>query len=89
MCLKAWSIGSGTIRRYGHVRVGLAFLGESMSLRGAGFEVSKYAYDASSVAHRLLLLLTDQDIKLSVPSPALCLPASCHGFHYDDNGLNL
>jgi hypothetical protein len=41
-----------------------------------GFEVS-YAQATSSVAHSLLLLPVDPNVKLSAPSQALCLPASC------------
>jgi hypothetical protein len=48
-----------------------------------GFEVS-YVPATCNVAHNLLLLHADQNIKLSAPSFALCLP-SCH---HDDNGLN-
>jgi hypothetical protein len=31
----------------------------------------------------------DQDVGLSTPSSALCLPAHCHASCSDDNGLNL
>jgi hypothetical protein len=40
---------------------------------GVGFEVS-YAQAKPSVAHKLLLLPSDQDVELSAPSPA---PHSC------------
>lgn len=36
-----------------------------------------------------LLLPVDQDVELSAPSPAPCLPACCHVSCYDNNGLNL
>jgi hypothetical protein len=39
-----------------------------------------------SVVHSLLVLPSDQDVKLSA-SPAPCLPAQCH-VDYDDNELN-
>jgi hypothetical protein len=42
-----------------------------------------------SVAHILLLLLVDQDLELTAPSLALCLPLRCHASHHDDNGVNL
>ena len=51
-----------------------------------GFGVSK-AQAKSSVV--LFLLPTDPDVELSVPPPALCLPACCHASCHDDNGLNL
>jgi hypothetical protein len=54
---------------------------------GAGFEVS-YAQAMPSVAHSLLLP-ADQDVEISAPSPAPCLPPCCHASHHDDNGLNL
>jgi hypothetical protein len=79
MCLNAWPIGSGTIRRCGLV-------GGSMPLRGWGFEVS-YAKTIPNMEHSLLGLV-DQDLELSAP-PAPCLPASCHGSCRDNNGLNL
>jgi hypothetical protein len=41
-----------------------------------------YAQTMCSVAHSLLLL-TDQDVELLVPTPAPGLPA-----HHSDNGLN-
>jgi hypothetical protein len=37
----------------------------------------------------LSLLPADQDVELSAPSPALCLPANCHASHHDNNGLKL
>uniref|UniRef100_A0A8C6IA63 Uncharacterized protein n=1 Tax=Mus spicilegus TaxID=10103 RepID=A0A8C6IA63_MUSSI len=36
----------------------------------------------------LLMLPLKQNVELSAPSPAPCLPAY-HDSHYDDNGLNL
>jgi hypothetical protein len=41
------------------------------------------------VIHCLFLLPADQDVELSAPSPASCLPAYHHASCYDDNGLNL
>ena len=41
-----------------------------------------YAQAIPSV-ERTLLLPADQDVELSAPSPAPCLPTSCHG----NNGL--
>jgi hypothetical protein len=55
---------------------------------GVDFEVS-YAQAMPSVAHSLLLLSVDQDVKLSAPSLAPSLPGYCHASHHDDNGLNL
>ena len=36
-----------------------------------------------------LWLPSDQDVELSAPSPAPCLPAGCHVVCHDDKGLNL
>ena len=47
-----------------------------------------YAQAMLSVAHSLLLP-ADQDVELSAPSPAPCLPAYCHASNHDDNKLNL
>jgi len=68
VCLNAWPLESGTIRRYGLV-------GGSVSPR-SGLEVSN-AQALPSVAHSLLQLPSDQDVELSAP-PAPCLPAHCH-----------
>ena len=35
-----------------------------------------------------LLFSMNQDVELSAPSPAPCLPGCCHVSHHDDNGLN-
>ena len=53
-----------------------------------GFEVS-YAQAMPSVAHSLLLLSVDQDVKLSAPSLALCLSECFHISSHDNNGVNL
>jgi hypothetical protein len=53
-----------------------------------GFEVI-HAQAMHGVVHSLPLLPADQDVELSVPSLAPCLPACCHASHHDDNGLNL
>ena len=75
ICLNAWPIGSGTIRRCGFIggvwpswRLGIMVEG--------GFEVS-YAQAKPSVAHTLLLLPEDQDVELSAPFPAY-LPTCCY-----------
>ena len=54
---------------------------------GVGFEIY-HAQTMPSEAH-LSLLPIDQDVELSAPSPAPCLPGCCHASHHDDNGLNL
>jgi hypothetical protein len=87
MGLNAWPTGSGTIRRCGFVGVGVALL-EEVCHCGMGFEVS-YAQAILSVVYSLLLLPSDQDVDLSAPSPAPCLPTCCHASHPDNNGLNL
>jgi hypothetical protein len=50
---------------------------------GVGFEVS-YAQAMTTVTHSLLLLPADQDVELSAPSLAPCLPVCCHTSHIDD-----
>jgi hypothetical protein len=77
MCLNAWPIGSGTIRRCGLV-------GGSVSLYGVGLKAS-YVQALPSVVHSLLLLLVDRDVELSASSPAPCLPACCHASHHCDS----
>ena len=56
---------------------GMALLEEVCDSMEAGFEVL-YAQAIPSLAHSLLLLPADQDVELSAPSPAPCLPACCH-----------
>jgi hypothetical protein len=72
------SIKRDTIRRCGLV-------GENVSLR-IGFEVS----DAQAMLNVIsfISLSADQDVKLSAPSPAPCLPI-CYHVSSHDNGLNL
>ena len=55
---------------------------------GSDFKVS-YAQATLSVAHILSMLPVDQDVELSAPPPAPCLPACCRASCHDDNGLNL
>jgi hypothetical protein len=89
MYLTVWSMGSDAIRNCGHVGVSVMLLEVAHHLEevGVGFEVF-YVQALPSVEHRLLLP-ADQDVALSAPSPAPCLPLSCHASHHDDNGLNL
>ena len=79
-CLNARPIGSGTIRRCGLV-------GGSVSLWGRAlrYPMLKLHPEWNS----FLLMPADQDVELSAPSPAPCLPAHCHASCHDDNGLNL
>lgn len=81
------NIGSGTVSRYGLVGVGVTLLEEPCHC-GESFEFS-YIQVMPSGAHSLYFLSVDQDIELSVPSPAPCLPAHCHSSHHDSNGLDL
>lgn len=52
-----------------------------------GFEVS-YAQARPSVAGNLVLLSVDQDVELSVLSPAPCLPIYHHVPYRNINGLS-
>jgi hypothetical protein len=52
---------------------------------GAGFEVSDAKVGLVSLS---FLLPVDQNVKLSAPSRAPCLPACCHASHHEDNRLN-
>ena len=70
LCLNAWPIGSGTIRRCGLVR-------GSVSLLGVG--LSSPMLKIYLMVHTVLSLLpVDQD-ELSTPL-APCLPVPCHVF---------
>ena len=53
----------------------------------ADFEVS-YVFKSCPVCQSPSAA-TDQDVKLSARSPALCLPEYCHASQRDDNGLDL
>jgi hypothetical protein len=61
MCLKAWPIGSDTIKRYGLVGIGVPLLEEGCHCV-IGFEVSD-VQAMPSVAHSLLLLTVDRDVE--------------------------
>ena len=80
MCLNAWPIGGGIISRCGLV-------GGSMSLSRA--LRSPILKAIPSVAQSPLLLPVDQDIELSAPSLAPCLPGNSRASCHDDNGVNL
>ena len=54
---------------------------------GLGFEVLSIQA-MPSVACSFFLLTADQDVELSAPSPATCLPEGHHTSCHDDNGLN-
>lgn len=73
-------MGSDTVRRYGLVE-------RSVLLCRQVFEIS-YAQALPSREETLLLAAWNQGIELLAP-PGPCLPACCHAFHHDDNGLNL
>lgn len=47
-----------------------------------------YAQAMPSVAQNLLLVPADEDVELSCPFPAPCLPAHYHVSCHVDNGLN-
>ena len=87
MCLNAYPIGSGTIWKHDLVGVSVALL-EEVCHHGVVFEIS-FDQAMSSVTHNLLLLPADQDVELSSPSSASCLPACHHASHCDANELNL
>lgn len=87
VCLNAWLIESGAIRRCDIVGVGVVFWRKCVTV-GTGFGVS-YVQATPSVVHSLLLLPVDQDVDLSAPFLVPCLAALCHTSHRDDNGLNL
>ena len=53
----------------------------------SGFEVS-YAQAMPHMTNSLLLS-ADQDIELSAPSPAPCLPAYYRVFYHNNNELSL
>ena len=77
--------GGNTIGRYGLV-------GGSVSLWRWTLRDAPSAQALPSVENgreaTLLLAASDQTVELWAP-PASCLPARCHDFFRDDNGLNL
>ena len=79
------AVGNGTIKRYSLTGVGVALLEEVIDVR-EDCEVS-YAQKFPSVAYSLLQLPEDPNIELK-DLLAPCLPACCHAFHHEDNGLN-
>ena len=68
-------IGSGAIIRCGLVGISVSLCEQALRLH-----VLKVG-----LVHRLLLLPADQDVELSTPFPAPCLPTSRHA----DDGLSL
>jgi hypothetical protein len=80
MYLNAWTQGMALLK--------CVTLLEEVCHREVGFEVYIYAQALPSVDHSLLLLLVDQDVKVSA-LPVSCLPACCHASCLDGNGLNL
>jgi hypothetical protein len=87
---------TGTIRRCGLVKVGVALL-EEVCHCGGGFwgliclSCAQHGIAVSSWQPEEdypLLLPVDQDVELLAP-PTPCLPAHCHASHHDNSGLNL
>jgi len=76
--------GNGTTRRCGLVGVGVALLEEVCH---CGDGLLRPSPSCLRTVHSWLPL--DEDIELSAPSPAPCLPGCCHASCYDDNELNL
>jgi hypothetical protein len=75
-----WPIESGTVRR-------CVLVGGSVSLWGWALEVSSYAQTPPIVEQSVFWLPLGQDVELSAPSPAPCLPACYYASCYE-NGLN-
>lgn len=86
ICLNVWPIEIGT-RRYSLVGSRCDLAGRTVSL----WRQVLRSHICSSHAQwdSLSLLPADEDIELSVPFPAPCLPTCCHAPSCDDNGLNL
>ena len=82
MCLNDWPIGDDLIGRCGLIGVGVALL-EEVGYWGRTFEVSEVQV---CLVYLSRILSADQNVGLSVPSPAPCLPP-CH--HASHNGLSL
>jgi len=77
-------LGSGTIRRYGFVGVGVALLEEVCHCgHGLWDPPSNCQWDS------VLLLSLDEDVELLVPSLAPYTSVYHHASSYNDNGLNL
>jgi hypothetical protein len=81
MCMNAWPIGTGTIKSCDLVGGSVALWGQTLR----SYICSSYTH----VTHSLLLLLADQDVALSAPSPAPPPTTQCYVSLHDDNGLNL
>ena len=85
ICLNAWPIGSGAVRRCDLVGKAMALMMEVCHCGGrpGSLICSKPCPVWDTVP---FLLPVDQDIELSAPSPTLCcLPACCHASCHDDN----
>jgi hypothetical protein len=89
MCLNAWPMGSGTIRRCGLIGGGVALLAKYVTVR-QGFEVI-YMLKLWPVWITVVSswLPSEHDVGLSALSPVPCLPGWWHASHHDGNGLNL
>ena len=85
MCLNAWPIGSGTIRKCCLAGVGVALL-EKVSLWRQALRSQVLSL---GLMWHSLPLPADQDVELLAPSPVPCLPTCHHASHHDDNDLNL
>jgi hypothetical protein len=85
----AWPNGSGTIRRYGFVGVGMTLLEEVYHCRGDHWFGVLCSGSAQCRKRLSSWLPADQDVELSVSSPAPCLPGCCHVSCQDDNTVTI
>jgi hypothetical protein len=85
----AWSIESGTIRRYGLVGVGGLLWWWALRLKPRPVQMRAFSQLPAEDNMASSSLPLDQDAELSASPPAPCLPARCHASCHDDNGLNL
>jgi hypothetical protein len=93
MC-ECLTIKSGTIRRCGHSEGDVDFVRGSISLWRWGFKViyicmCVYICTSYTNIEHSLLMPSYQDVELSAPFLAPCLPEYCYTSHHYDNVLNL
>ena len=83
MCLNMLDPGSGTIRKYGLVGIGVALLEKVFHVVGGLGNLLLTDWKTA-----VFCLPPEQDVQFSAPL-APCLPECCHDSRHDDNGLNL
>jgi hypothetical protein len=81
MCLNAWCIQSGSLRRCGLIGVGVSFWRKYVTGGGRALRSKAHVNSLPAACGSRCRMLSS--------SPAPCLPACQYATHHDDNGLNL